>query len=35
MPDGKTVASHIKSSIAAAYESGSMQPLLPPPGAYQ
>lgn len=35
MPDGQTVATHIKPSIAAAYESGSMQPLLPPPSAYQ
>jgi hypothetical protein len=32
MPDGQTVASHIKPGIAAAYESGTMTPLLPPPG---
>lgn len=32
MPDGQTVASHIKPSIAAAYENGTMVPLLPPPG---
>jgi hypothetical protein len=32
MPDGQTVASHIKPSIASAYQSGTMQPLLPPPG---
>lgn len=32
MPDGQTVASHIKPRIALAYESGTMAPLLPPPG---
>lgn len=31
MPDGKTVATHVKPTIAAAYETGSMQALLPPP----
>lgn len=31
MPDGKTVASHVKPTIAAAYETGSMMPLLPAP----
>jgi hypothetical protein len=31
MPDGQTVAEHVKPRIAAAYESGTMQPLLPPP----
>jgi hypothetical protein len=31
MPDGQTVAAHIKPRIAMAYETGSMQPLLPPP----
>lgn len=31
MPDGKTVATHIRPRIAAAYESGAMQPLLPAP----
>lgn len=31
MPDGQTVSSHVRPRIAAAYESGSMQPLLPPP----
>lgn len=32
MPDGQTVASHVKPVIASAYESGTMTPLLPPPG---
>lgn len=32
MPDGQTVASHVKPAIASAYESGTMTPLLPPPG---
>lgn len=32
MPDGQTVASHIKPSIASAYATGTMVPLLPPPG---
>jgi hypothetical protein len=31
MPDGQTVSEHVKPRIAAAYESGSMQPLLPGP----
>lgn len=31
MPDGQTVAHHVKPTIAASYASGSMQPLLPPP----
>lgn len=31
MPDGQTVGSHVRPRIAAAYESGTMQPLLPPP----
>lgn len=31
MPDGQTVASHIKPGIAAAYQSGEMRALLPPP----
>lgn len=31
MPDGQTVATHIKPRIAQAYETGSMQALLPPP----
>lgn len=31
MPDGQTVATHIKPRIAAAYEQGSMVALLPPP----
>lgn len=31
MPDGQTVAEHVRPRIAAAYESGSMQPLLPGP----
>lgn len=31
MPDGQTVATHIKPRIAAAYETGSMQALLPAP----
>jgi hypothetical protein len=29
MPDGQTVATHIRPRIAAAYESGKMLPLLP------
>ena len=32
MPDGQTVSSHVRPSIAKAYETGSMTPLLPPPG---
>lgn len=35
MPDGQTVAAHVKPSIAQAYETGSMQPLLPPPSSFQ
>ncbi|MCB1460941.1 MAG: hypothetical protein KDJ90_00580 [Nitratireductor sp.] len=31
MPDGKTVSEHVKPRIASAYETGSMQPLLPAP----
>lgn len=31
MPDGRTVADHARLGIAAAYTSGVMQPLLPPP----
>ncbi len=31
MPDGRTVGTHIKPSIATAYQTGQMQPLLPPP----
>ncbi len=35
MPDGQTVATHIKPRIADAYETGSMVPLLPPPSRVQ
>lgn len=35
MPDGQTVASHVKPTIAAWYDSGNMQALLPPPSKYQ
>jgi hypothetical protein len=35
MPDGQTVAAHIKPRIADAYERGSMVPLLPPPTKLQ
>lgn len=35
MPDGKTVATHIKPRIAEAYEHGSMLPLLPAPSRPQ
>jgi hypothetical protein len=31
MPDGQTVSDHVRPRIAAAYESGTMTPLLPPP----
>lgn len=31
MPDGQTVAQHTIPTIAAAYKSGNMQPLLEPP----
>lgn len=31
MPDGQTVATHIKPRIKAAYETGKMLPLLPAP----
>lgn len=31
MPDGQTVSTHIKPRIKAAYESNTMQPLLPAP----
>ena len=32
MPDGQTVAEHVRPRIASAYKEGKMQPLLPPPG---
>lgn len=32
MPDGKTAGQHAIPMIASAYKSGTMQPLLPPPG---
>lgn len=32
MPDGKTVATHLRPRIAQAYETGHMLPLLPAPG---
>ena len=35
MPDGQTVATHIKPRIEDAYNSGTMVPLLPAPGRYQ
>jgi hypothetical protein len=35
MPDGQTVSSHVRPRIAAAYESGNMTPLLPPPSSFQ
>ena len=31
MPDGHSVSEHVKPRIAQAYETGSMQPLLPAP----
>lgn len=31
MPDGMTVGDHVRPNIAAAYQTGSMQPLLPGP----
>ena len=31
MPDGLTVGEHTHERIASAYQSGTMQPLLPPP----
>jgi len=31
MPDGQTVSQHVRPRIAQAYETGSMQPLLPAP----
>lgn len=31
MPDGKTVHEHSAAAIEAAYKTGTMQPLLPPP----
>ncbi|WP_127524640.1 hypothetical protein [Mesorhizobium sp. Z1-4] len=31
MPDGHSVSEHVRPRIAQAYETGSMQPLLPPP----
>lgn len=35
MPDGQTVATHVKPTIAKAYEQGSMVPLLPAPTKIQ
>jgi hypothetical protein len=35
MPDGQTVSQHIRPRIAQAYETGTMQPLLPAPKATQ
>lgn len=35
MPDGQTVSEHVRPKIAAAYESGNMVPLLPPPSRIQ
>lgn len=35
MPDGQSVSTHIRPRIAAAYESGEMTPLLPPPNRQQ
>jgi hypothetical protein len=35
MPDGQTVSSHVRPKIAAAYDTGTMQPLLPPPSSFQ
>jgi hypothetical protein len=32
MPDGQTVATHVKPRIAQAYATETMTPLLPPPG---
>ncbi|WP_370194421.1 MULTISPECIES: hypothetical protein [Aurantimonas] len=32
MPDGSTVADHVRPRIEEAYRTGTMQPLLPPPG---
>jgi len=32
MPDGKTVADHVKPTIARVYDGGHMLPLLPAPG---
>ena len=34
MPDGITVGEHTKPLIARSYETGTMQTLLPPPGAH-
>lgn len=33
MPDGQTVADHVRPRIASAYKEGKMQPLLPGPSA--
>jgi len=33
MPDGSTVAEHVRPRIASAYSDGKMVPLLPPPPA--
>jgi hypothetical protein len=35
MPDGQTVSSHVRPKIAAAYDTGHMVPLLPPPSTFQ
>lgn len=35
MPDGNTVSSHIRPRIAQAYETNTMQALLPPPSTKQ
>lgn len=35
MPDGQTVSAHVRPKIAAAYESGTMVPLLPAPTRVQ
>lgn len=32
MPDGRSVSEHVRPRIAASYQSGTMQPLLPTPG---
>ena len=32
LPDGQTVAQHVKPQIAASYASGDVRPLLPKPG---
>lgn len=35
MPDGMTVGSHVKPTIAAWYAGGTMRPLLPAPGKHK